>query len=264
MTPGMQYPCAKAVPRNNSRCSPQAVAYPKRGRFLHPLVLTLLRFLASLIMQASNISHLRKEYRNATLSENEVFQDPIQQFALWFDNAMESKVPEPNAMTLATADKKGRPSARIVLLKGYDAEGFVFFTNYESHKGQELKDNPHAALVFFWHDLERQVRIQGKVKKIKTAESELYYQSRPKESRLGAWASPQSQKIEDRQILEDTMEELSKTFKESDPPRPDFWGGFRVIPSAIEFWQGRPGRLHDRILYEKSSKGIWKISRLAP
>lgn len=215
-------------------------------------------------MQTPNISHLRKEYRNAILNESEVQADAIQQFALWFEQAMEAKVPEPNAMTLATADGKGRPSARIVLLKDFDAEGFVFFTNYESHKGKDLKANPHAALVFFWHDLERQIRIEGKVKKIKSKESDLYFFSRPKESRLGAWTSPQSQKIESREILEETFEELAQTYAEQDPPRPDFWGGYRLIPKRIEFWQGRPSRLHDRVLYEKSPSGKWKISRLAP
>lgn len=215
-------------------------------------------------MQTPNISHLRKEYRNATLSETEVLKDPIQQFALWFDNALEAKVAEPNAMTLATASKKGIPSARIVLLKGFDTEGFVFYTNYESHKGKDLKENPNAALVFFWHDLERQIRIEGKVKKVKAKESELYFHSRPKESRLGAWASPQSQPIEDRGILEETFEELQRSFEHSEPPRPDFWGGYRLIPSKIEFWQGRPSRMHDRILYKRSSKGNWKIMRLAP
>jgi pyridoxamine 5'-phosphate oxidase len=215
-------------------------------------------------MATSSIAHLRKEYRNASLSEQDVLKDPIQQFALWFDNALEAKVLEPNAMTLATASKKGIPSARIVLLKGFDPEGFIFYTNYESHKGKELKENPHAALVFFWHDLERQVRIEGKIKKVKAGESDLYFHSRPKESRLGAWASPQSQVIEDRQILEETFEELVSSYEHTEPPRPDFWGGYRLIPNKIEFWQGRPSRMHDRILFKKSAKGNWKVVRLAP
>jgi pyridoxamine 5'-phosphate oxidase len=215
-------------------------------------------------MTTTSIAHLRKEYRNASLSEQDVLKDPIQQFALWFDNALEAKVQEPNAMTLATASKKGIPSARIVLLKGFDTEGFVFYTNYESHKGKDLKENPYAALVFFWHDLERQIRIEGKIKKVKSGESDLYFHSRPKESRLGAWASPQSQVIEDRQILEETFEELASSYEHTEPPRPDFWGGYRLIPNKIEFWQGRPSRMHDRILFKKSAKGNWKIVRLAP
>ncbi len=215
-------------------------------------------------MTTTSIAHLRKEYRNASLSEQDVLKDPIQQFALWFDNALEAKLQEPNAMTLATASKKGIPSARIVLLKGFDPEGFVFYTNYESHKGKELKENPHAALVFFWHDLERQIRIEGKIKKVKPRESDLYFHSRPKESRLGAWASPQSQVIEDRQILEETFEKLASSYEHTEPPRPDFWGGYRLIPNKIEFWQGRPSRMHDRILFKKSAKGNWKIVRLAP
>jgi pyridoxamine-phosphate oxidase len=215
-------------------------------------------------MTTTSIAHLRKEYRNASLSEQDVLKDPIQQFALWFDNALEAKVQEPNAMTLATASKKGIPSARIVLLKGFDPEGFIFYTNYESHKGKELKENPHGALVFFWHDLERQVRIEGKIKKVKAGESDLYFHSRPKESRLGAWASPQSQVIEDRQILEETFEELVSSYEHTEPPRPDFWGGYRLIPNKIEFWQGRPSRMHDRILFKKSAKGNWKVVRLAP
>jgi pyridoxamine 5'-phosphate oxidase len=163
-----------------------------------------------------------------------------------------------------TASKKGIPSARIVLLKGFDPEGFIFYTNYESHKGKELKENPHGALVFFWHDLERQVRIEGKIKKVKAGESDLYFHSRPKESRLGAWASPQSQVIEDRQILEETFEELVSSYEHTEPPRPDFWGGYIIKPTKIEFWQGGQDRLHDRFLYELQDDNSWSISRLAP
>lgn len=215
-------------------------------------------------MEHPNISSLRKDYRNATLNETDVQANPFEQFRIWFHQAMEAKLPEPNAMTLATANKKGIPSARMVLLKGFDENGFVFYTNYFSHKGQDLDENPHAALVFYWHELERQIRIEGSVKKVSKKESESYYHSRPKESRIGAWASPQSEKIDDRQIIEDMYAELSQSLADTEPPYPDFWGGYRIKPKRIEFWQGRTSRLHDRILYEKTKKGNWKISRLAP
>jgi pyridoxamine 5'-phosphate oxidase len=211
-----------------------------------------------------SVAELRKDYRNAQLNEDDIAEDPILQFGLWFEQALQAKLPEPNAMTLATADAKGKPSARMVLLKDFDANGFVFFTNYNSHKASDLDENPHAALVFYWHELERQVRIEGKVKRISTKESDTYFHSRPLESRLGAWASPQSKKIENRAVVEKSFEALLEKYKDSEPPRPPHWGGYVIKPERVEFWQGRPGRLHDRILFKKSKRGTWKTARLAP
>jgi pyridoxamine 5'-phosphate oxidase len=195
----------------------------------------------------------------------DVADDPMQQFNIWFEQAVQADVKEPNAMTLATANTQGRPSARIVLLKGVRDNSFVFYTNYNSQKGQELSENPYAALVFNWLTLEKQIRISGKVRPLDRADSEAYFQSRPKGSQIGAWASPQSQIIEDRQLLEDNVENLKTQYAEAEQlPCPPHWGGFEVLPDEIEFWQGRSSRLHDRIVYRKESDGSWKIERLAP
>jgi len=210
-----------------------------------------------------NIAQLRKEYQQQKLSEDEVFPDPIIQFGKWWEEAVKSEGEEINAMTLATCNGKGQPSARMVLLKGFSEEGFTFFSNYESKKGKELRDNPYAALVFFWKELERQVRIEGSVKKISDADSDEYFLTRPEASRLGAWASPQSSTIKDREILEKNIEHYLGVFGKINIPRPEYWGGYIVKPSLIEFWQGRPGRLHDRIQYT-ARESDWQIDRLAP
>ncbi len=210
------------------------------------------------------IADLRKEYIQRGLSEADLDPDPIVQFRCWFDEAYAAGLPEPNAMTLATATNDGRPSARVVLLKGYDQRGFVFFTNYESRKGQELAENPWAALVFFWAGLERQVRIEGHVAPISAPESDAYFRSRPRGSRLGAWTSPQSQVIESREVLERRLQKLTEQYADQEVPRPSHWGGYRVEPLMIEFWQGRPNRLHDRLRYRWLSEGGWQIERLAP
>jgi pyridoxamine 5'-phosphate oxidase len=209
------------------------------------------------------IADLRQDYRQAELLETDINPDPIAQFQQWFDAAVAAELPEPNAMTLATATPDGIPSARIVLLKGCDDRGFVFFTNYLSHKGQELAANPHGAIVFLWTELERQVRIQGQVEKITPEESDKYFYSRPAGSRLGAWASDQSQVIRDRAILEQQMADLQAKYPDGNIPRPEHWGGYRVQPSVIEFWQGRSSRLHDRLRYRKQET-TWVIDRLSP
>lgn len=211
-----------------------------------------------------SIADIRKDYKLKSLSENDVAADPIEQFGRWWNEAVQSELEEVNAMTLATATANGRPAARIVLLKDYNEEGFVFFTNYESHKGEEMKDNPHAALVFFWAALERQVRIEGTVEKVPAEESDAYFVSRPRGSRIGAWASPQSKVISGREVVEKNVTAMEQQFGEGDIPRPQHWGGYRVKPLLIEFWQGRPSRLHDRILYTADEAGKWKIERLAP
>ena len=210
-----------------------------------------------------NIADIRQDYRLHSLDENDIDTDPVEQFARWWTDAINSEIFEVNAMTLATSTKDGKPSARIVLLKGYDDRGFVFYTNYESHKGNELAENPYAALVFFWKEIERQVRIEGVVEKISAAESDAYFFSRPEGSRVGAWASPQSTVIENRELLETNARYYTAKFKNS-IPRPPHWGGYRVMPLKIEFWQGRSNRLHDRILYTKTTEGSWKAERLAP
>ncbi|QWD95893.1 pyridoxamine 5'-phosphate oxidase [Polynucleobacter sp. MG-6-Vaara-E2] len=208
------------------------------------------------------IAQLRKNYTFGQLSETEVTHLPLPLFQLWFDQAVKAECPEPNSMTLATADKAGNPSARIVLLKGADENGFTFFTNYESQKGKELADRPQAALLFHWHELERQVRIKGNVERVSPEESDQYFHSRPPASRIGAWASPQSEAIPNREFLEEAEERFKSEFGDT-PPRPEHWGGYRLRPTEIEFWQGRPSRLHDRIHY-KLHGSHWKISRLAP
>ncbi|MEM5434995.1 pyridoxamine 5'-phosphate oxidase [Paraburkholderia diazotrophica] len=212
----------------------------------------------------STLADLRKNYSLGSLDIADVDPNPFRQFDKWFKQAVDAQLPEPNTMTLATVDARGRPSARIVLIKGVDERGFVFFTNYESRKGRELADNPHASLLFYWIELERQVRIEGTVVKTSDAESDAYYVSRPLGSRIGAWASEQSKVIESRALLEAREREFSAQYGEN-PPRPPHWGGYRLIPDAIEFWQGRPSRLHDRLLYTRSSGGAdWTIDRLSP
>jgi pyridoxamine 5'-phosphate oxidase len=212
----------------------------------------------------TSLADLRKNYSLGSLDAADVDPDPIRQFQTWFAQALDAKLPEPNAMTVATVDAQGRPAARILLIKGVDERGFVFFTNYESRKGRELGANPHAALLFHWVELERQVRIEGTVEKTSEAESEAYFQSRPLGSRIGAWASAQSAVIENREQLEAREREISAQYGEN-PPRPPHWGGYRLIPDAIEFWQGRPSRLHDRLRYTRTSdNGDWQIARLSP
>lgn len=212
---------------------------------------------------AKDLAALRKEYRLHQLNEDEVDRDPVRQFSRWFDEATRVGEPEPNAMTLATSTADGRPSARIVLLKGVDAGGFQFFTNTSSRKGDELAANPRAALVFFWPLLERQVRIEGRVEEVPRAESAAYFAMRPRESQVGAWASQQSRVIPSREWLERAVEDSARRFGDAEVPLPDHWGGYRVIPDQIEFWQGRENRLHDRILYERASDG-WNVGRLSP
>jgi len=208
-----------------------------------------------------SVADLRQTYDKGVLLESQAAASPFDQFTLWFDQALAAAVPEPNAMTLATVDASGQPSARTVLIKNFDARGFVFFTNYDSRKGHDLAAEPRASLLFFWQPLERQVRIEGSVEKVSEAESDAYYESRPVGSRLGAWASPQSQPTT-REALEANEHRYREQFGD-DPPRPPHWGGYRLVPHALEFWQGRPSRLHDRLRY-RLTDGQWVIERLAP
>ena len=209
-----------------------------------------------------NIADLRKDYKLASLSENDVAPSPLAQFSKWLNEAIAGQLPEPNAMTLATVSAEGRPSTRVVLIKGIDERGPVWFTNYQSRKGRELAANPHAALQFHWVELERVVRLEGRVEKISAADSDTYFASRPLDSRIGAWASPQSEAISSRAVLLARAAEYAAKFL-LNPPRPPHWGGYRLVPDRVEFWQGRSSRLHDRILYRQQGN-TWEISRLAP
>lgn len=213
---------------------------------------------------SKQIEDVRKEYVRGRLLEQEIGSDPFVVFGEWLRAAIDSGLREPNAMTLATVAADGRPAARVVLLKGFDVDGFVFFTNYESRKGRELAANSAAALVFWWGELERQVRIEGSVAKLAPAESDAYYASRPIGARLGAWVSPQSTVIPDRMLLEARLAELEAEYAGREPQRPPFWGGYRVTPSVVEFWQGGRHRLHDRLRYTRRPDDGWSIERLAP
>ncbi|MGD2184161.1 pyridoxamine 5'-phosphate oxidase [Lusitaniella coriacea] len=211
-----------------------------------------------------SIADLRQNYTKAGLSKAETRADPIEQFEIWFEAALNAQVNEPNAMAIATATTEGKPSVRMVLLKDFNEKGFVFYTNYESHKAQQLIENPWASLVFWWNELERQVRIEGKVERVSDRESDDYFRSRPRASQLGAWVSHQSQVIENRAVLEERLQHLEEEYRDRAIPRPPFWGGFRVVPSQVEFWQGRPSRLHDRLCYHRTQKGEWRQERLSP
>jgi pyridoxamine 5'-phosphate oxidase len=213
---------------------------------------------------STNYADLRKDYTQASLDVSDTLPDPIEQFQKWFKEAQDAQVLEPNAMTLSTVSAEGRPVARIVLVKDVDEQGFTFFTNYESRKGKDLEKHSYAALTFYWPELERQVRIEGRVEKVDKAASEKYFNSRPRGSQIGAWASPQSQEIPNRGILETRQRDFVERFERGDVPLPDHWGGYAVKPDHIEFWQGRSSRLHDRIVYQKQASGSWERIRLAP
>jgi pyridoxamine 5'-phosphate oxidase len=211
-----------------------------------------------------DLAGLRIEYRQRSLAEGEVDADPIRQFVVWLNEAIAVRAHEPNAMTLATCTKGGVPSARMVLLKGVGQSGFAFFTHYQSRKGRELEENPRAALVFYWPELERQVRVEGEVERTSEEESDEYFASRPVESRVGSAASSQSEVIESRRVLEERVKELWEKYPSGDVPRPGHWGGYRVRPMRMEFWQGRESRLHDRIEYVRDGRGKWVVRRLSP
>jgi pyridoxamine 5'-phosphate oxidase len=215
-------------------------------------------------MNQEHLENLREDYTGVSLLESNTKADPIKQFEVWFNEAQEANVPEKNAMTLSTATHDGRPSARIVLLKGFYDTGFIFYTNYLSRKGKEITKNPIGALTFFWAGMERQIRIEGTIEKVSKEQSEKYFHSRPKGSQIGALASPQSQEIADRSVLEKKWAELEAEYADKDVPKPSYWGGYILKPRMIEFWQGRPSRLHDRILYKKIDNKNWKKVRLAP
>lgn len=210
-----------------------------------------------------NVAKIRRDYTQEALDESAVEDSPIDQFKIWFGQALSADLLDPNAMTLATATRSGVPSSRIVLLKGVNDQGFLFYTNYASRKGRELEDNPKAALCFYWPPLERQVRIEGKVRKVSRAKSQEYFRQRPRLSQLGAWASQQSSRVASREELEATFKEAEIRFEKQEVPLPDFWGGYLLEPALVEFWQGRKGRLHDRICYEKQGAS-WDIFRLSP
>jgi pyridoxamine 5'-phosphate oxidase len=206
----------------------------------------------------------REHVEQPRLLESEMDPNPFRQFRAWYERALSAGLPLPEAMTLATATPDGRPSARVVLLRGYDENGFVFFTNYDGRKGDELAANPRAALVFYWPELDRQIRIEGRVERATPQESDAYFQSRPRGSQLGAWASPQSEVIASREVLEARLREVEARYPEGPVPRPPFWGGYRVVPEAIEFWQEGPNRLHDRLRYVRQASGGWRLERLSP
>jgi len=213
----------------------------------------------------TQIQGLRKEYGDGGLEINEMLADPFAQFKQWFDTAVDAGLKEPNGMAVTTCNANGRPSTRIALLKHYDERGFVFYTNYNSRKGEEIASNPFGAMTFWWVDLERQIRIEGAFEKVSAAESDAYYNSRPRGSRLGAWVSPQSEPITNRNVLDERKSHYESQFPVGEPvPRPDHWGGYRLVPDRIEFWQGRPNRLHDRLRYVKLATSEWQIGRLAP
>jgi len=209
------------------------------------------------------INKLRHDFSKSSLTEKEVNPDAILQFEKWFKEAVDAKVNEPNAMTVSTADEKGKPSARILLLRNFGKNGFVFYTNYNSRKGEEISKNPQCALLFFWPELERQIRIEGVLEKQNSSDSDIYFNTRPRGSKLGAWSSPQSKVVSNREELDKAYEMMSNKFPNEEVPRPEFWGGYILKPDTIEFWQGRPSRMHDRILYTNNGKS-WKIERLAP
>ena len=211
-----------------------------------------------------NIADIRKDYKLETLNENDTEQDPIKQFEKWWYQATESNIDEVNAMTISTVGENNKPSSRIVLLKGFNENGFIFYTNYESHKSNDIKTNPNVSLVFFWKELERQVRIEGTAVKVSADESDAYFNSRPEQSKIGAWASPQSNVIASREELEKKEAAFKLKFTGATIRRPAHWGGYIIKPTLIEFWQGRPGRLHDRICYSLTESGAWKKERLAP
>lgn len=212
---------------------------------------------------SQQISQLRRDYVSQPFDESHIADDPFDQFKRWFEEAMRAEQPDVEAMILSTAASDGRISGRVVLLKGFDTRGFVFYTNYESRKSRELMENPQAALTFYWHTLNRQLRIEGMIEKASRQEAEVYFRTRPRGSQIGAWASPQSDEIVSRELLEQRVAEIESRFGEGEIPCPPFWGGWRLLPARIEFWQGRESRLHDRIVYAKQI-GAWQISRLAP
>lgn len=211
-----------------------------------------------------HLSTLRKDYYKEELHEDKAAPSPFAQFQEWFSEALNAKLPDANAFNLATVSDKGRPSSRIVLLRNFDEEGFVFYTNYESQKGKELLNNPYAAMNFFWPELEKQTRIEGVATRISEQQSAAYFQSRPRESQIGAWASPQSRELKNRASLAEMVLDISDKFKDKTIQKPPFWGGFCIVPTQFEFWQGRPGRLHDRLVYTNKATENWSIKRLAP
>jgi pyridoxamine 5'-phosphate oxidase len=214
-------------------------------------------------MKKTNIAKLNRQYHDQELSEKTVPGDPLRLFHHWFTAAVKARVLDPHAMALSTTGAAGKPTARMVLLKNLDDQGFIFFTNYLSRKGKELKRHPQAGLLFFWAPMSRQVRVEGKVKKLSARESDEYFKTRPRGSQLSAWASHQSEVVESREALEERMRELGKKYRHKKIPRPPYWGGYRVVPDSIEFWSGRLDRLHDRLLYQRKDGG-WNLKRLAP